>query len=83
MKAKGKPAAADELRPEYDFSKLKGGARGKYFESYRSLVRLDRDVAQAFPDEAAVNDALRAVLKSSEADKSKKRRSKRMEPTRG
>ncbi len=56
----------DELRPEYDLQKLlKGGVRGKYVERYRAgtnLVLLDPDLAKAFPNERAVNDALRLVL---------------------
>lgn len=55
----------DDLRPEYDFSKMKGGVRGKYVERYRegtNLVLLDPDVAAAFPDAKAVNDALRLLL---------------------
>lgn len=55
----------DDLRPEYDFSKLKGHVRGKYVERYRegtNLVLLDPDVAAAFPDAKAVNDALRLLL---------------------
>ncbi len=55
----------DELLPEYDFSQLKGVVRGKYAERYRegtNLVLLDPDVAAAFPDAKAVNDALRRVL---------------------
>ena len=34
----------DDLRPEYDFSQMKGGVRGKYVERYRegtNLVLLD------------------------------------------
>jgi hypothetical protein len=27
---------ADEMLPEYDFSKMKGGVRGKYVERYRT-----------------------------------------------
>ena len=56
---------ADDLRPEYDFSKLGKPARGKYTEAYtqgRNLVLLDEDVALAFPDEKAVNDALRLLI---------------------
>jgi hypothetical protein len=56
----------DDLRPEYDFSQMKGGMRGKYVERYRdgtNLVLLDPDVAAAFPDAKAVNDALRLLLK--------------------
>lgn len=52
---------ADELRPEYDLSQLKGGVRGKYHERYQSrlhLVRLRPEVAAAFPTEESVNRAL-------------------------
>ncbi|NJM45556.1 MAG: hypothetical protein HC860_04740 [Alkalinema sp. RU_4_3] len=55
----------DELRPEYDFSKMTGGIRGKYVERYRAgtnLVLLDPDIAQAFPTDASVNEALRLLL---------------------
>jgi hypothetical protein len=87
MKTKRKTTPDDDLRPEYDLSKLKGAVRGKYLERYRkgtNLVRLDRDVAQAFPDEAAVNQALRAALKLSEAVRTKRQPSnKRIERTRG
>ena len=56
----------DELRPEYDETLLKNGVRGKYAEQYAAgtnIVRLDSDVAAAFPNEEAVNEALRFVLK--------------------
>ncbi|HEY9691861.1 MAG TPA: hypothetical protein V6D15_06635 [Oculatellaceae cyanobacterium] len=55
----------DELRSEYDFSKMTGGVKGKYVERYRAgtnLVLLDPDVAQAFPTDASVNEALRLLL---------------------
>lgn len=55
----------DDLRPEYEFSKLKGHVRGKYVERYRegtNLVLLDPDVAAAFPDAKTVNDALRTLI---------------------
>ncbi len=56
----------DELRPEYDLSQLlKGGVRGKYAERFHAgtnLVLLAPDVAPAFPDEEAVNTALRLVM---------------------
>lgn len=54
----------DELRPEYDFSQMKG-VRGKYVSRYgegTNLVLLDPDIAAAFPDAKAVNDALRLLL---------------------
>ncbi|OCR00796.1 hypothetical protein BCD67_23995 [Oscillatoriales cyanobacterium USR001] len=55
----------DELLSEYDFTQMSGGVRGKYVERYRSgtnLVLLDPDVAQAFPNDAAVNEALRMLI---------------------
>ena len=42
-----------------------GGVRGKYVERYRAgtnLVLLDPDIAQAFPTDASVNEALRLLL---------------------
>jgi hypothetical protein len=59
----------DDLRPEYDFSQMKGRVRGKYVERYRegtNLVLLDADIAAAFPDAKAVNDALRLLLERKE-----------------
>ncbi len=55
----------DELRREYDLSKLKGGVRGKYIARYRTgtnLVLLSPDVAEYFPDEQSVNTALRTLI---------------------
>ncbi|QMS88919.1 hypothetical protein HUN01_15400 [Nostoc edaphicum CCNP1411] len=55
----------DELRPEYDFSKMAKGVKGKYVERYRAgtnLVLLEPDVAQAFPTDASVNEALRLLI---------------------
>lgn len=55
----------DDLRREYDLSKLRGGVRGKYAARYRAgtnLVLLSPDVAKYFPDEQAVNTALRALI---------------------
>ena len=60
----------DDLRPEYDFSRIKGGVRGKYADRYRdgtNLVLLDPDVAAAFPDAKAVNDALRQLLQEKQS----------------
>lgn len=57
----------DEMRPEYDLSKLKFVGRGIYAERYRSgtnIVLLDRDVREAFPDDESVNEALRVIAKA-------------------
>jgi len=55
----------DGLRREYDLPKLRGGVRGKYAARYRAgtnLVLLSPDVAEFFPDEQAVNTALRGLI---------------------
>jgi hypothetical protein len=55
----------DDLRPEYDISKLGKGVRGKYAERYKegsNVVVIDPDLTEAFPNAKAVNDALREVL---------------------
>jgi hypothetical protein len=64
----------DELRREYDLSKLKGSVRGKYISRYRAgtnLVLLSPDVAAYFRDEQSVNRALRTLI---DAAKSSRRR---------
>jgi hypothetical protein len=56
----------DELRSEYDLSKLKGGVRGKYTARYKAgtnLVLLSPDVAEHFPDDRSVNSALRRLIR--------------------
>lgn len=56
----------DEMRPEYDFSQLKGRVRGKYVERYRegtNMILLAPDVAEAFPDADSVNEALRFLIR--------------------
>lgn len=65
-KAEAEIEAEDEMRPEYDLSQLKGRVRGKYVERYRAgtnLILLEPDVAEAFPDAKAVNEALRLLIK--------------------
>jgi hypothetical protein len=60
----------DELRPEYDLSKLKGGVRGKYYERARAgtnLVLIEPDLANVFPDTDSVNRALRLLADTAEA----------------
>jgi len=48
MKKTSKPVVDDDLRPEYDFSSLKGGVRGKYFRRFHvgvNLALLEPEVA--------------------------------------
>ncbi len=63
---KGKTKADnDDLRPEYDLTKLQGGVRGKYLERYRAgtnLALLAPEVWKAFPTDEAVNEALRSLM---------------------
>jgi hypothetical protein len=53
------------LHPEYDFAAMQGGVGGKYTKRYRegtNIVLLEPDIAEAFPNDAAVNQALRGML---------------------
>lgn len=52
----------DDLRPEYDFAALREADRQQGIEYRRTFVRLDPDLADAFPDAEAVNMALRELL---------------------
>lgn len=72
----------DELREEYTLEDFPGGLeRGKYaarMADGSNIVRLDPDVARAFPDSASVNEALRSLLRIAErASASTKRSSER------
>ena len=61
-----KRKVGDDLRGEYDLSKLKGGIRGKYVARYNAgtnLVLLSPDVAEHFPDQRSVNSALREFVR--------------------
>lgn len=65
MKKENNKKISDDLRPEYDLNKLKGGVRGKYakrFQKGTNLVLLSPDVARYFPNEQSVNSALRSLV---------------------
>jgi uncharacterized DUF497 family protein len=58
------------MRPEYDFASMKNGVQGKHYERYKqstNVVVLSPDVAEAFPTENAVNEALRGILSTTRA----------------
>jgi hypothetical protein len=63
---KAKQADKDELRAEYQRSDFPGPlVRGKYAERLRessNVVVLKPEVAQAFPNDQAVNDALMSLI---------------------
>lgn len=69
MKAKSNVSSGD-MRAEYDFDYSKA-VRGKYYRRLlkegANVVVLDPDVAKAFRSSAAVNEALRSLLRMSEA----------------
>ena len=60
------------MRPEYDFDYARA-VRGKYFKRIlregTNIVVLEPDVARAFPNSAAVNEALRVVIKAGRASR--------------
>ena len=56
-------AERDELAAEYDLSASRPNPYAARYAEGTNLVRLDPDVAKVFPDSAAVNDALRALVK--------------------
>ncbi len=68
----------DDLRPEYDLARLKGGVRGKYHQQATAgtnLILLEPDVARAFPDSSSVNRALRLLREVATKSPSRSRKS--------
>ena len=63
---KDKTSDKDELRPEYKRSDFPGGlVRGKYAKRLKessNVIVLRPEVAQAFPNEEAVNNALLSLI---------------------
>ena len=58
----------DELKEEYDLSKMTILPKGRFDPRHRigtNVVVLEPDVAKAFPNDEAVNEALRLLLKAS------------------
>ena len=70
MRKESVQAVEDDLRPEYDLSRLKGGVRGKYYQQAKAgtnLVLIEPDLARAFPDDESVNRALKLLLSAAKA----------------
>jgi hypothetical protein len=62
---RGSRKTADELRPEYRRSDFGSLVRGKYaarVATETNIVVLEPEIAEAFPNAKAVNDALRGLL---------------------
>ena len=56
-----------ELRKEYDLSKMTVLPRGRFDPKRRvgsNVVLLEPEIAKAFPNDEAVNEALRLILKA-------------------
>lgn len=80
MRETSTSAMKEDLRPEYDLTKLKGGIRGEYYERARAgtnLVLVDPDLTKAFPDADSVNRALRALLHAASATEGSSTRPRR------
>lgn len=58
-----KDELGDELRPEYDLSTLRVRKLGPGRKSFGDLIKLEPDVAGAFPNADAVNEALRFLIR--------------------
>ena len=62
MKKKASEGDGPPIRAEYDFSK---GVRRKYAQRFKqgtNIIVLAPETAEGFPDSAAVNDALKALV---------------------
>jgi hypothetical protein len=73
----------DDLRPEYDLSKLKGVVRGKYHGQAiagTNLMLIEPELAKIFGDAESVNRALRLLVDTAEAAARRKAGDKRRSP---
>jgi hypothetical protein len=76
---KNKKAATDELRSEYKRSDFGALVRGKYTEQLKAncnVVVVDPELAELFPNAAAVNAALRSLADIAQRASSPRRRSR-------
>jgi hypothetical protein len=65
-------AEEDEMLPEYDFDQMPIIKRGPGHQNKENVVRmtrvtLDSDVAEIFPDDESVNQALRTLMRLTQA----------------
>ena len=66
---KDKTITQDELRPEYDLKSLRVRKFGPARKQFGNFVKLEPDVAEAFPDAASVNKALRWLIQDAKENK--------------
>ena len=70
MKKASAKTLDNDMRPEYDLSKLKGGVRGKYYRQAiagTNLMLIEPELAEVFGDAESVNRALRLLVDTAEA----------------
>lgn len=60
----------DEIRPEYDLSTLRVRKLGPGRKSFGDVIKLEPDVAGAFPNADAVNEALRFLIRVAKENRS-------------
>jgi hypothetical protein len=70
MKKASAKKPSDQLRPEYDLTKRKGGVRGKYYRQAAAgtnLMLIEPELAEVFRDSELVNRALRLLVDAAAA----------------
>jgi hypothetical protein len=60
---KEKTNKRDELRPEYELKSMRVRKLGPGRKRFGEFVRLEPDVAEAFPNADSVNKALRSLIR--------------------
>ncbi|NJM12518.1 MAG: hypothetical protein HC889_12170 [Synechococcaceae cyanobacterium SM1_2_3] len=61
----------DDLRPEYNLNSLRVRKIGPERKGFgESIIHLEPDVAEIFPDSRSVNEALRFLIKITKENKS-------------
>ena len=63
-------ATGDELRSEYDLKAMKVRKLGPGRKRFGDIIRLEPDVAEAFPDADSVNEALRFLIRVTKENQS-------------
>ena len=66
---KDKKITQDELRPEYDLKNLRVRKFGPARKQFGNFVKLEPDVAEAFPDDLTVNKALQSLIQDPKENK--------------
>ena len=85
MKKASAKRTDDDLRAEYNLSRLQGGVRSKYYRQAAAgtnLVLVEPELAKVFPDAESVNRALRLLADTAEAAAMPSRRRRRTPHTR-